>query len=85
VIFEAAVILGAVATTVLTIATVLVVYRDRQADRVRARRADQFLGALYDNTAWGRPWRSTYPAARPATPPRVSVGARTGGRAGDQP
>jgi len=59
--FQAALVIGAIAATLLTIATIMVVQRDNQANRARARRADQILGALHDAAATGRPWRSIYP------------------------
>jgi hypothetical protein len=70
--FQAVLVIGAIAAMILTIATVVVVQRDNQANRARARRADQILGALHDAAATGRPWRSIYPAQQT----RVSVGAR---------
>jgi hypothetical protein len=71
--FEAVMLIGAIAGTVLAVATVIVVQSDKHANRGRALRADQFLGALHASAPSGRPWRSIYPAA----PARTSAAART--------
>jgi hypothetical protein len=67
-IIEAVMLIGAIAGTVLTMATVIVVQRDKRDNRGRARRADQILGALHASAPTGRPWRSIY-LERPARTP----------------
>jgi hypothetical protein len=71
-IYQAVMLVGPFIAILLIIATVVVVQRDKQANRGRAQRADQILGALHDSAASGRPWRSIY--RNPAT--RVPAGFR---------
>jgi hypothetical protein len=51
--------IGAIGTSGLLIATVIVVQSDKRAARGRAQQADRILGTLYDS-AFGGPWRSIY-------------------------
>ncbi|HST85094.1 MAG TPA: hypothetical protein VLL08_25370 [Kineosporiaceae bacterium] len=73
-IFPAVMVIGALAATFLIIATVIVVQQDKQANRRRAQRADQILGALYGSSASELPWRSIY--QKP--PERISTEAQPG-------
>jgi hypothetical protein len=62
--------IGAIGTSGLLIATVVVVQSDKRAARGRARQADRILGTLYASAAGG-PWRSIYRDRR--TPRRSST------------
>jgi hypothetical protein len=57
--------IGAIGTTGLLLATIIVVQSDKRAARGRAQQADRILGTLYDSAAGG-PWRSIYRDRRPA-------------------
>jgi hypothetical protein len=73
-IFPAVMVIGMLVATILIIATVIVVQQDKQANRRRAQRADQILGALYGSSASELPWRSIY--QKP--PEQISAAAQPG-------
>jgi len=80
-IFPLVIVIGGTIAALLIITTIIIVQQDKQANRRRALRADQILGALHDSAGSGRPWRSIYSAP----PEKVSAGARAGFFSGDAP